>query len=103
MLYFSAKFNDVRLAKYILSYRANVNTFFYGKTAIIGALKYSSIKVLRLLLRALGVDINVQNKAQESALWYTIKYSIWRTLLDVVIVFPAIRVDLRHKQGRTAL
>ena len=67
------------------------------------ALKHSAIKVLKLLLQAPKVDINVQNKARENALWYAIKYGTCQTVLEMAVACPGIRVDLRHRQGRTAL
>lgn len=67
------------------------------------ALEHSSTDVLKLLLQAPGVDINVQNRAQESALWYSIKYGTCRTLLEMAVACPSLEVNLKHRRGRTAL
>ncbi|KAJ5117618.1 hypothetical protein N7448_011250 [Penicillium atrosanguineum] len=67
------------------------------------ALEHSSIKVLLLLMKAPWVDINLQNQAWESALWYAIKYGTSRTVLKIAVACPGIKLDLRHKRGRTAL
>jgi ankyrin repeat protein len=38
------------------------------------ALKHGATDVLKVLLKTPGVDINLQNTALESALWYATKY-----------------------------
>jgi ankyrin repeat protein len=66
------------------------------------ALKYSSYDVLQVLLESPTLDINLQNQAQESALWYAVTYgtcSVVQSLLQV----PKLQVDLPHRRGRTAL
>ncbi|KAJ5117405.1 hypothetical protein N7448_011037 [Penicillium atrosanguineum] len=105
LLHSAAKTDNVLLVeKAMLDYPANVNELFRGKTPIMTALKYSSIEVLLPLLEAPGRDLNVQNKAQKSALWYAVKYGTWRTLLEYqsAWLFTA-KLDLRHSRGQTAL
>ncbi|CAI7646031.1 unnamed protein product, partial [Penicillium manginii] len=94
--------NDIDLAERLLYRRADVNAFFRGKTPVMRALKYSSYDVLQLLLESPTLDINLQNQAQESALWYAVTYgtcSVVQSLLQV----PRAQVDLPHRRGRTAL
>ncbi|CAG8108096.1 unnamed protein product [Penicillium salamii] len=64
-----------------LTYNANINAFYRGKTPLMRALKYSSAAVHVLLLDHRDLDINIQNQACDSAL----------------------SVDVKHKHGRTAL
>ncbi|KAJ5415026.1 hypothetical protein N7509_000124 [Penicillium cosmopolitanum] len=61
--------NDIDLAERLLQRKADVNAFFRGKTPVMRALKYSSHDVLQLLLESPTLNINLQNQAQESALW----------------------------------
>jgi len=103
LLNLAAKTNNVSLAHAMLGYHANVNAFFRGKTPIMRALKQSSTEVLRLLLKTPGVDINLQNTALESALWYAIKYGTCRTILEMENACTSLKVNLRHKEGRTVL
>lgn len=103
LLHLAAKTNNIPLAKALLHYDANVNAFFQRKTPIMRALEYSSTDVLKLLLQAPGVDINIQNRAQESALWYAIKYGTCRALLEMAVACPSLEVNLKHRRGRTAL
>ena len=74
LLHLAAKTNHVSLAEAMLDYQVNVNAFFRGKTPIMRALEHSATEVLKLLLKTPGVDINLQNQALESALWYAIKH-----------------------------
>ncbi|KAJ5982125.1 hypothetical protein N7451_012225 [Penicillium sp. IBT 35674x] len=64
----------------MLDYHAAVKAIFRKKTPAMGALEHPSADVLRLLLRTPGVDINLQNEAQESASWYAIEYGTCRTV-----------------------
>jgi ankyrin repeat protein len=66
------------------------------------ALKYSSYDVLQVLLESPALDINLQNQARESALWYAVTYGTCSELQNLLQI-PNLRVDLRHKRGRTAL
>lgn len=66
--------NDKDLAESLLEHGANVNAFCQGKTPVMRALEYSSYDVLQLLLASSALDINLQNRAEESALWYAITY-----------------------------
>jgi ankyrin repeat protein len=58
--------------------------------------------VRKLLLKRRELDINIQNQARESALWYAIYYGTFSTVKSVLDQ-PNIRVDVKHKHGRTAL
>jgi len=94
--------NDRDLAESLLEHGANVNAFYQGKTPVMRALEYSSYDVLQLLLASSALDINLQNRAEESALWYAITYgtcAVLRSLLQV----PNLKIDLPHRRGRTAL
>ena len=66
------------------------------------AIKNSSPTVLTLLLNSPGLDINLQNRKQESALWIAVRHgassTLWRVLERVDCA-----VDLRHQRGQTAL
>ncbi|KAJ5240404.1 uncharacterized protein N7469_001995 [Penicillium citrinum] len=66
------------------------------------AIKNSSPTVLTLLLNSPGLDINLQNREQESALWIAVQHgassTLWRVLERVDCA-----VDLRHQRGQTAL
>jgi ankyrin repeat protein len=94
--------NDIDLAERLLYRRADVNAFFRGKTPVMRALKYSSYDVLQLLLESPTLDINLQNQAQESALWYAVTYGTCSVLQNLLQV-PKLQVDLPHRRGRTAL
>ena len=66
------------------------------------ALKYSSAAVRDLLLSRGDLDINIQNQARESALWYAIHYGTFSAVKSVLNQ-PNVQVDIKHKHGRTAL
>ena len=102
LLHLAATTNNIALAEILLQYNANVNASFRGKTPLMRALKHSSIEVLKLLLEDPALEINIQNKAQESALWYAITYGTCSTALSV-IERPNLSVDLPHRRDWTAL
>jgi ankyrin repeat protein len=66
------------------------------------ALKYSSAAVRELLLSRGDLDINIQNQARESALWYAVRYGNLSAVKSVLNQ-PNVQVDIKHKHGRTAL
>lgn len=72
-LHLAAKANICALTQDLLLYGANINAFFRGKTALMRAIKYSSREVIKLLLNQPDLKVNLQNRAQESALWYAVK------------------------------
>ena len=98
----AAKNDNITLARWLLDYGANINAFFRGKTPVMRAIKHSSSTVLPLLLNSPGLDINLQNREQESALWIAVRHgassTLWRILERVDCA-----VDLRHQRGQTAL
>ena len=102
MLHLAVKYDNVGLAEALLRHNANINAFYRGKTPLMRALKYSSAGVRELLLNHRDLDINVQNQARESALWYTIHYGTFSTVKRV-LEQPNVQVDVKHKHGRTAL
>jgi ankyrin repeat protein len=102
LLHLAVKYDNVGLAEALLQNNANINAFYRGKTPLMRALKYSSAAMRELLLNHRDLDINIQNQARESALWYAIHYgnfSIVKSVLDHLTT----RVDIKHKHGRTAL
>ncbi|KAJ5982642.1 hypothetical protein N7451_012742 [Penicillium sp. IBT 35674x] len=103
LLHLAAETNNVSLAKAMLSYHADVNALFRGKTPIMRALKSGATDVLRVLLKTPGVEINLQNKALKSALWYAIKYSTCRAVTEMAHTHQNLNLDLRHEDGQTAL
>ena len=72
LLGLAAKDDNITLARWLLDYGANINAFFRGKTPVMRTIKNSSPTVLTLLLNSPGLDINLQNREQESALWIEI-------------------------------
>ncbi|KAJ5569050.1 hypothetical protein N7450_011536 [Penicillium hetheringtonii] len=102
LLGMAAKDDNITLARWLLDYGANINAFFPGKTPVMRAIKNSSPAVLTLLLNSPGLDINLQNREQESALWIPVRHgassTLWRVLERVDCA-----VDLRHQRGQTAL
>ncbi|KAJ5568960.1 hypothetical protein N7450_011446 [Penicillium hetheringtonii] len=102
LLGMAAKDDNITLARWLLDYGANINAFFRGKTPVMRAIKHSSSTVLLLLLNSPGLDINLQNREQESALWIAVRHgassTLWRVLERVDCA-----VDLRHQRGQTAL
>ena len=74
LLHLAVKYDNVGLAEALLRHNANINAFYRGKTPLMRALKYSSAAVRDLLLNRGDLDINIQNQARESALWYAIHY-----------------------------
>lgn len=102
LLHLAVKDNNVDLAEALLQHNANINAFYRGKTPLMRALKYSSAVVRDLLLSRGDLDINIQNQARESALWYAIHYGNFSTVKSV-LKQPNVRVDIKHKYGRTAL
>ena len=102
LLHLAVKYDNVGLAEALFQYKANINAFYRGKTPFMRALKYSSAAVRDLLLNRRDLDINIQNQARESALWYAIHYGTFSTVKSV-LAQPNVRVDVKHKHGRTAL
>lgn len=102
LLGLAAKDDNIQLARLLLGYGANINVFFRGKTPVMRAIKNSSPNVLTFLLDSPGLDINIQNREQESALWFAVRHggyaALWRVLEHVDCT-----VDLRHQRGQTAL
>ncbi|CAG8293930.1 unnamed protein product, partial [Penicillium salamii] len=58
--------------------------------------------VRELLLNRRDLDINIQNQARDSALSYAIHYGNFSTVKSI-LEQPSVRVDVKHKHGRTAL
>jgi ankyrin repeat protein len=102
LLYMATKDDNVGLTEALLQHNANVNAFYRGKTPLMRALKYSSAAVRDLLLNRRDLDTNIQNQARESALWYAIQYETFSAVKNV-LEQPSVRVDVKHKHGRTAL
>ncbi|KAJ5033206.1 hypothetical protein NUH16_003122 [Penicillium rubens] len=55
-----------------------------------------------LLLNRRDLDINIQNQARDSALSYAIHYGNFSTVKSI-LEQPSVRVDVKHKHGRTAI
>jgi ankyrin repeat protein len=102
LLHLATKDDNVGLAEALLQHNANINAFYRGKTPLMRALQYSSAAVRELLLKRQELDINIQNQARESALWYAIHYESFSTVKSVLDQ-PNISVHVKHEHGRTAL
>ncbi|KAI1829056.1 hypothetical protein DTO027I6_9996 [Penicillium roqueforti] len=102
LLHLAVKYNNVGLAEALLQHNANINAFYRGKTPLMRALKYSSAAVRELLLNRRELDISTQNKAHDSALSYAIHYETYSTVKRV-LEQPNVRLDVKHRHGRTAL
>jgi ankyrin repeat protein len=102
LLHLAVKYDNVALAEALLQHNANINAFYRGKTPLMRAFQYSSAAVRELLLSRRDLDINLQNQARESALWYAIHYGTFSTVKSV-LEQPNVTVDAKHKHGRTAL
>ena len=102
LLHLVVKYDNVGLAEALLQHNANINAFYRGKTPLMRALKYSSVAVRDLLLSRGDLDINIQNQARESALWYAVRYGNLSAVKSVLNQ-PNVQVDVKHKHGRTAL
>ena len=84
LLRLAVKYDHVGLTEALLQHKANINTFYGGKTPLIRALKYSSAAVRDPLLNRRDLDINVQNQARESALSYAIYYGTFSAVKSVL-------------------
>ncbi|KZN87646.1 putative ankyrin repeat protein [Penicillium chrysogenum] len=102
LLHLAVKYDNVGFAEALLQHNANINAFYRGKTPLMRALKYSSAAVRELLLSRRDLDINIQNQARDSALSYAIHYGSF-SIVKSVLEHHAARVDIKHKNGRTAL
>ncbi|KAJ5382323.1 hypothetical protein N7517_000234 [Penicillium concentricum] len=102
LLHLAVKYDNVGLAEVLLQHNANINAFYRGKTPLMRALKYSSAAVRELLLNRRDLGINIQNQARDSALSYAIHYGNFSTVKSIREQ-PSVRVDVKHKHGRTAL
>ncbi|KZN87774.1 Ankyrin-1 [Penicillium chrysogenum] len=85
LLHLAVKYDNVGLAEALLQYNANINAFYRGKTPLMRAFQYSSAAVPR-----------------DSALSYAIHYGTFSTIKSI-LEQPNVRVDVKHKNGRTAL
>jgi ankyrin repeat protein len=101
LLGLAAKDDNVDLTFMLLHHGANVNAFFRARTPVMRALKYSSSAVLKLLLETPRLYINIQNREQESALWFAVTYGSCSTL-RALLELPGCAVNLRHRRGQTA-
>ena len=102
LLHLAVKYHNVGLAEALLQHNANLNAFYRGKAPLMRAFQYSSAAVRELLLNRRDLDINLQNQARDSALWYSIHYGNFSAVKNV-LEQPNVRVDVKHKHGRTAL
>jgi FOG: Ankyrin repeat len=102
LLGLAAKDDNVVLTLMLLHQGANVNAFFRRRTPVMRALNYSSSAVLKFLLKSSGLNINVQNREHESALWCAVKYGSCSTLW-AILELKDCAIDLRHQRGQTAL
>ncbi|CAG8647410.1 unnamed protein product, partial [Penicillium salamii] len=75
---------------------------YRGKTPLMRAFQYSSAAMRELLLNRQELEINIQNQARETALWYAIHYGNY-SMVKRFLEQPKLRVDIKHKHGRTAL
>lgn len=101
-MHLAVKDDNVDLAAALLQHNANINAFYRGKIPLMRAFQYSSAAMRELLLNRRELDINIQNQARETALWYAIyygNYSMVKSLLEQ----PKVRVDIKYKYSRTAL
>ena len=98
----AVKYDNVGLAEALLQHNANINAFYRGKTPLMRAIQYSSAAVRELLLNRRDLDINIQNQARDSALSFAIHYGNFSTVKSI-LERPNVRVDVKHKHGRTAL
>jgi ankyrin repeat protein len=98
LLGLAAKDDNVGFALLLLHHGANVNAFFRGRTPVMRALKYSSSAVLKLLLESPRLDINIQNRERESALWCAVTYGSC-SMLRPILELPDCAVNLRHQRG----
>ncbi|CAG7988634.1 unnamed protein product [Penicillium salamii] len=74
LLHLAVKDDNVDLAAALLQHNANINAFYRGKTPLMRAFQYSSAAMRELLLNRRELEINIQNQARETALWYAIHY-----------------------------
>ncbi|CAG7948441.1 unnamed protein product [Penicillium salamii] len=79
ILHLAVKDDNVDLAAALLQHNANINAFYRGKTPLMRAFQYSSAAMRELLLNRRELDINIQNQARETALWYAIHYGTYST------------------------
>ncbi|CAG7955566.1 unnamed protein product [Penicillium olsonii] len=77
LLHLAVKYDNVGLAEALLQQNANINAFYRGKTPLMRALKYSSAA-------------------------YAIHHGTFSAVKSVLDQ-PNVRVDVKHKHGRTAL
>ncbi|CAG8274700.1 unnamed protein product [Penicillium olsonii] len=102
LLHMAVKDDNVDLAAALLQHNANMNAFYRGKTPLMRAFQYSSAAMRELLLNRRELDINIQNQARETALWYAIHYGNY-SMVKRLLEQPKVKVDIKHKHGRTAL
>ncbi|KAJ6168238.1 hypothetical protein N7497_001081 [Penicillium chrysogenum] len=102
VLHLAVKDDNVDLAAALLQHNANINAFYRGKTPLMRAFQYSSAAMRELLLNCRELDINIQNQARETALWYAIHYGNY-SMVKSLLEQPMVRVDIKHKHSRTAL
>lgn len=102
LLRLAVKDDNVDLAASLLQHNSNINAFYRGKTPLMRAFQCSSAAMRELLLSRRELDINIQNQARETALWYAIHYGNY-SMVKNFLEQPKARVDIKHKHGRTAL
>jgi hypothetical protein len=107
------KFNpDLQLIEDILAYSSvdvNLQTEIgrtalteIGRTALTEAVGNGNEKVVELLLKQPGIDVNVQTEWGRTALMFAAKQGKEK-LVEMLLNHPGIDVNLRDEWGRTAL
>ncbi|CAG7959597.1 unnamed protein product [Penicillium salamii] len=102
LLHLAVKDDNVDLAAALLQHNADIKAFFRGKTPLMRSFQYASAAMRELLLNRQELEINIQNQARETALWYAVHYGNY-SMVKRLLAQPKVRVDIKHKHGRTAL
>lgn len=69
LLELSAKFDNMKILKGLISKKADINKMCYDKTALMSASKYGRIEIVKELLK-LGADKKIKNDKDRDALYY---------------------------------
>ena len=101
-LHWAIKTDNLRFAKILLSYHADLNALVDGYSPLMMAVICESQLTFNLILKKRNMLVNLRNLDGKSALWYSVEkesYAMVRQLLR----HRDIHVDLLHVKGRTAL
>ncbi len=74
-----------------------------GDTALIIAIYYKNVRIVKLLLQVPDIDVNIKNKDGDTALFKCLELNPDIEIVKLLLQVPSIDVNIKNKDGNTAL